>query len=272
MNEPRPTLRSAGACWLACCVLLAGCRFSYKVRVAEAPGGAPKYQQMHLVYELNGQFRNMPLADKLAQAGYSQEPDTTKRDRWSLARLAIQYPHPDGSTQMARATLRLSSDAPQPAAPPLIGKLHELGEVFAQKPGDGDMKLSMVQDDEIWVLDFPKQQLDLLISDLSRGGFFEEQFRTQHGTRLEVQLDDGRTDKSWTPEPRLDDFVNRVHSEGRLSGFVPRHESLALSVAKKPVPETGAKKRVRKRQEAAAEARAKRQARPRGVASSNRPG
>lgn len=257
MNYQRLTIGSAGACWLALTVFMAGCRSSHKV--SEAPADAPKYRQMNLVYELNGQFRNMPLADKLSQASFATGPETVKRDRWSLARLAIEYPHPDGSKQMARATLRLSSDAPPPAPPPLIGKLHELGEVFAQKPEAGDLKLSSVQDDEIWVLDFPKQQLDLLLADLSHGGFFEEQFRTQHGTRLEVQMDDGRTDKSWTPEPRLDDFINRVHTEGRLSGFIPRNESLAMSVAKKPVPETKSHRRARERQEAAAEARAKRQ-------------
>jgi hypothetical protein len=36
-------------------------------------------------------------------------------------------------------------------------------------------------------------------------------------------VDRGRTEKAWTPEPRLDHFVARVYREGRLGGFVPCH-------------------------------------------------
>jgi hypothetical protein len=151
---------------------------------------------------------------------------------WATATLAIQYPHPDGSTDKAQATLRLSSQNPAKAAPAqtrLFG-FDLLAARSLTPPADSPEAVASgappaSPDDEIWVLDFPKQQLDLLLVDLAGNGFFAAQMRNDPGTHLDVQIDRGRTEKAWTPEPRLDHFVARVYREGRLGGFVPCQQS-----------------------------------------------
>lgn len=81
-------------------------------------------------------------------------------------------------------------------------------------------------DDEIWYYDFPKAQLDLMLTDLAGSGFFENQQRPGGTANLAIVMDRGRTAKNWTPEPRLDDVILMVYREGWLHGFA-RNESRA---------------------------------------------
>lgn len=213
---------------LGCC-LLAGCRIPPRLGVTDT--GSPRYDRAMVVYELNGTQRPLPLsADEISPAGFEgrspfEEPVPSA---WASARLAIQYPHPDGDTEMARATLRLSSRPFEPADPmaEAQGKVFGLDLLSTRSFGTPENDTTIADasgtypDDEIWVLDFPKQQLDLLLVDLAHGGFFEDQLRSASDARIDVQIDRGRTRKSWTSEPRLDHFVARVYREGRLGGFV----------------------------------------------------
>jgi hypothetical protein len=73
--------------------------------------------------------------------------------------------------------------------------------------------------DELWVLDFPRQQLDLMLVDLANSGFFEDQQRPEGGTQLSVTIDRGQTAKPWSTDARLDGIVDRVQREGWLVGF-----------------------------------------------------
>ena len=179
-----------------------GCKLP--ARFARTDSGALKYERANIVYEVNGKQRPLPLGSaSIKPVGYDHpEPASQNGEiNWAAAKLSIQYPHPDGNRDLARAILRLSG---KPAS------------ATDAKPA----KSEAVADDEIWVLDFPRQQLDLLLSDLAGSGFFEEQQRQEPGTHLDVQVDWGRTRKTWTAEPRLDHFVSRVYNEGRLGGFV----------------------------------------------------
>jgi hypothetical protein len=76
-------------------------------------------------------------------------------------------------------------------------------------------KVSTVAD-EIWTMDISKSELDLLLCDLSTGGFFGQQWRPIGGSWLYVDLEGCTTKKAWTPEPRLDDLIARVFGEGTL--------------------------------------------------------
>jgi hypothetical protein len=176
-----------------------GCKLP--ARFAHTESGALKYERANIVYDVNGQQRPIPLgATSIKPVGYDQPMQRSDNGEvnWASAKLSIQYPHPDGDRELARAILRLSG---KPVSTQIT-------------------KSDAVAGDEIWVLDFPRQQLDLLLSDLAGSGFFEEQQRQEPGTHLDVQVDWGRTRKPWTPEPRLDHFVARVYNEGRLGGFV----------------------------------------------------
>jgi hypothetical protein len=179
-----------------------GCKLP--ARFARTDSGALKYERANIVYDVNGQQRPLPLgAASIKPVGYDhpESPSQNGEVNWASAKLSIQYPHPDGNRDLARAILRLSGKP-------------------ASATDAKSAKSDVMADDEIWVLDFPRQQLDLLLGDLAGSGFFEEQQRQEPGTHLDVQVDWGRTRKTWTPEPRLDHFVSRVYNEGRLGGFV----------------------------------------------------
>lgn len=211
---------------LIACLLCAGCKTAPQM----GETSAPRYDRVNLVYDLNARYRDLPLSDNRLKAVSFETHDgipVSSGPRWRSAKLSVAYPPPNGNLAMARATLRLSSGDDRTDISPVadrkatwMHKLRDPSELFATNPDDERDVANDKQDDEIWVLDFPKQQLDLLLADLSQAGFFESQVRQTPGTKLEVQIDHGRTSKNWTPEPRLDDFINRVYGEGHLDGFV----------------------------------------------------
>ena len=223
-------MRTPAICCCACLaaiVIVSGCALPQRLR--QADNGSPQYDRVEIVYHVqNGQF-SAPTRT-LEQAGMDEssasKPDSS--GSWSTACLTIAYPHPDEIPGMARATLVLSqTDSPALPKPPTIreriaqslNRLATSAEPDACK-GSSAHARSSGPDDEIWVLDFPKQQLDLLLADLAGSGFFENQTRPNGGALLQIAVDRGRTQKTWTPEPRLDDVVSRVFREGMLDGFV----------------------------------------------------
>ncbi len=210
---------------VALAVAMPGCRLPdfVSARLPHRPHReTPPYNMAHFVYEMDGRFRTIPLDDdRLTQAAYEAGPlvGDKRSERWTVARLTIHYPHPDGVPNLARATLRLSGRhrdglAASPAALDEPGLIDDSDE-SSPRPAH----VSPACDDEIWVLDVPRQQVDELIDELKRAGYFTPQQRTQPGTQLEVEVDRVHSVKAWTPEPRLDDFVSRVRNEGTLMGF-----------------------------------------------------
>lgn len=208
------------------CLLAAGCQLSHRVRQTDT--GAADYRRCNIAYDLNARYRDLPLVDDTVQpASIGDAAPATMR--WKGARLTITYPHPDGTPSMARATLRLSGgDEPvlrpvsgtADAAPTWMQRLHDPVELFADRPEPPPATLTALHTDEIWILDIPRSEVDLLLADLSQSGFFSSQARPDRGTYVDVQVDAGRTQKTWTPDSRLDEFVHRVYGQGRLSGFV----------------------------------------------------
>jgi hypothetical protein len=216
-----------------------GCKTPAMLGSSDAP--ISDYREVELTYDVSGQYRDIPLDTPLIQtaslestglgmSGSDSRASGKPLERWTSAQLSIQFPHPEGKPDLARATLRLAGHLAKPATPKSPSRasgngssatISNLPDLFGSEAGD-ELTLPSARDDEIWVLDFPKQQLDLLLADLRRAGFFENQTRTDPGTRLEVTLEGSRISKAWTPEPRLDDFLARVHEEGRLSGFAAR--------------------------------------------------
>ncbi len=210
---------------------LCGCWFPHKVGVTET--GAPRYQAVEIIYDIRGNHAALasdwfrPVGE-MALAGATS---TTDASRWKAADLRIQYPPPNAKPGLVRATLRLSHSPPFPDAG--RASLTEIvrskfSRITFQAPGINDP--SMSADDEVWVFDFSKQQLDLMLLDLARSGFFDDQRRPDGGVQLSVKIDRGETAKTWTAEPRLDDVIMRVYREGRIVGFAtPGSREIAQS-------------------------------------------
>jgi len=176
-----------------------------------------------VVYELDGLQRPLPLSEVVpvtaTQDGFPQM--LSESAAWARATLTIQYPHPTGQADFARATLRLSSlrDSEFQALDRAGEKMGV--DLLATKAFQASvLSTQPTRDDELWILDLPRQQLDLLLTDLQQQGFFQSQSRNQLGTRLSVELDQHKLKKDWSPEPRLDQFMMRVYREGQLSGLL----------------------------------------------------
>jgi len=198
--------------------------------------GVPDYEHLQLVYDVNSQFRSLPLtsqlvaglngesslADELGLDDASLSEATSQSEGWKGVRLQIDYPHPDGFPGLARATLRLTT-RPDPVYSPIDGRPFQ----YQEAPLEIDTLSARACDDELWTLDIPRQQLNALVAELNSNGFFRSQLRPEVGTRLAVQIDGhSPVERNWTPEPQLDEFVHRVHTIGHLRGFVSRDAKL----------------------------------------------
>jgi hypothetical protein len=203
--------------------VLPGCRIPNDVAKGSE---SPQYERANIVYELDGAQRPLPLTDSdIKPVSFTSASDTpaASAPEWTGATLSLQFPHPDGLADTARATLRLSAEPQRDSLSTFAQASRWLGwSKGTEQTATATEQKTPVRDDEIWVLDIPKQQLDLLLTDLQQGGFFQAQTRSPTGTKLDVQLNWGRVQKEWSSEPRLDNFMSRVYREGRLEGLVAR--------------------------------------------------
>ena len=71
-------------------------------------------------------------------------------------------------------------------------------------------------------LDVSSAEFDLLVQDLRSAGLFGNQERPEGGARVTVGRGEGAVCKEWTPEPRLDDLVERAVREGAAVPAVNR--------------------------------------------------
>lgn len=236
-----------GGLLLSTC-LLTGCRFAHKVGVNER--GAPVYDQMSLTYELE-QPLALPIESPI-QTVSAERPDAPPEDEpvfssqtagaraarsfpvddsWSAVRLHIQYPHPEHRPDFARVTLRLkraaAAESETAAGPPSAAesgddsswpeRLKSQLTRLSVKPDD---EAAPARDDEIWALDISKAELDQVLIELARSGFFDKQNRPHATARISVDLDRGHEAKAWTTEAGLEALMRRVLREGWLAGLV----------------------------------------------------
>ncbi|MDB5334758.1 MAG: hypothetical protein JWN70_377 [Planctomycetaceae bacterium] len=219
----QPRLARIGGVVLILAGILVGCRGGAS-SLSASKSGTPQYERANIVYDLDGSQRPLPLTNSEVKAvAFDADPEKPPpAPEWAEATLSIQYPHPDGTTDTARATLRLCAE-PRHDSPSAVAQARRwLGWSGGSETADGSATKTPRRDDEIWVLDIPKQQLDLLLTDLQGNGFFQAQTRAESGTKLDVQLNWGRVQKEWSAEPRLDHFMARVYREGRLGGLVAK--------------------------------------------------
>ena len=222
---------SVAALSLMMTTLLCGCHLAHTVGVTKT--GAPKYKTVDIVYSLKeatgalaaNDFSPAEVITASAEEGASTIPPFENQN-WSNALLHVQYPHPEGKTGYVRATLRLSQGEPFRATPKTSwqSKINNQFDKITKRFRYVDdttipLEKKQVADDEIWYYDFPKAQLDLMLTDLAGSGFFENQQRPTGSANLSIAMDYGKTAKNWTPEPRLDEVILLVYREGWLHGF-----------------------------------------------------
>jgi hypothetical protein len=185
--------------------LLAGCAMPHRVAVSNT--GAPQYKQIDISYRIPGSHRALVRdSSDVVKVSSADEAEPT------VATLKIEYPHPDNKPELARATLRIAGKSSATDSPSLVNRVRSS---ISWLPGNEPPAKVRTTDDEVWIFDFPREQLDLMLFDLAQTGFFEDQTRHEGLAWLSIAIDRGRMAKTWTTEARLDDIVNRVQREGR---------------------------------------------------------
>ncbi len=212
--------------------------------------GLANYEQASISYDISrncGTLLNSDATASVNDTGISQVAYLNDQDPavmteasappctrciWKTAQLSIQYPHPDSMLGMAQATLRLSAQAPalEPNADPAL-------QFAGPKPRACPVSRNFCND-ELWVMDLPKAELDQLLTTLSGEGFFDDSALASAGPHLDVSINRMHTAKTWSRTPRLDQFVSRVYAEGRLRGFLSCQQACKSPRATPRFPES----------------------------------
>jgi hypothetical protein len=186
---------------LLCALVASGCNL-FK-RVISLHPAVILYKALTVSYELDGASRGLPFTGaQLVTANYQEGEDhgAFAAANWARASLNLTYPHPEGKAGLVRATLRLS---PQPSS----------GVVTATVAIPTDRR-----DEEIWILDLPRTEVDALVKDLVQGGMFSQGTPTQDAS-LEVRTEQGIMVRRTWSSPALEELMVRVYHEGWLCGF-----------------------------------------------------
>lgn len=185
-----------------------------------------------------------PVEEKPSDRGIIPSSHVTETDssdhQWAIAKLSIQYPHPDGRLNYARATVELKGvDCGNFCDRKSLAAKHD-DRVQDRKERWNDRAVQWFYrwkptseeppPGAVAVLDIPKAEIDILIEQLRKEGFFESRGETGGPAKVAVQQNRRKTTRNWTYEPALDDLVERVWSEGHVANHKPVVEPLILPV------------------------------------------
>jgi len=189
---------------LVVCLCVCGCRLPGR----GVDNSITSYERATISYDVAGCCRNLLTGEsEITPVAYSTDQTTASEDSvWKSAQLSIQFPHPDEVANMAQVKLRLSSLAPD----------DEMPRVSGTSP-----LAAGVCNDELWVMDIPKVELDQLLIQLSNRGETGTDQLPAADAHLNVTVNQQDTANTSSREPQLDEFVKRVYQQGRLRGFIP---------------------------------------------------
>ncbi len=215
------------------------------------------YERVDLVYEVNQsesglkkRTRNWPDALTVSDEKegddllVSQASNASPMTAWSKSRIHVIYPHPDGTPDAAQVTLRLSRLAPNEIETSYAGAFKRMvnrrvnqskawfGRDVEQEEEVASSRRQSQLDDEIWTTTLSKEQLDLLLGELTNNGFFGQQERPYACSELSLKVDHESICKTWTQEPRLNQLIEQTYQQGELVGFISPEEYEPLTTRK----------------------------------------
>ncbi len=200
-------------------IVISGCTLPHKIGISKT--GILQYDQVRIVYNrFDAQGVLLENWFDQSEEASSGDPKGTMPGKpgktASRVRLTIEYPLPNDTRELARATLHLLSaptaETSESEAPTsFVGFVRNGVQKFLPNGNEANAPQAV----EIGVYDFPKQELDLLLIDLANNGFFGSQTRPGTKSSLQVQVDRGQTAKHWTPDPRLDHIIKQVDYANR---------------------------------------------------------
>ncbi len=248
LQNDRRSLRNPGlniiAALCAMMTLFSGCQTATSLTWKNRTWGLNSqplddYESVDLVYEVDHsetglKKRGRHLTGMLQVSGHDASKATNFENvtgdvsPWCNARVRITYPNPKTNDNTALVTLRLSRLAPGEIETSYFGafktliqkRIRDKEVAFNEQHNTSGSGNTSKLDDEVWSTSLTKEQLDLLIKDITNNGIFDHQERPYSSTELSLKLDSKSINKSWTQEPRLNQLIEHTYQQGQLIGFV----------------------------------------------------
>lgn len=214
-------------------LMVTGCATSSITALqSTAPGG---YESLEMTYEVEGHSNRLGARLAKARSKPDETLDPSLNNEFTHTRISIQYPHPEKGPQQAEVKLLVSRHAPETMPKGWVYQLRETVAQAANRPmrmaglssqfGSSEAE---IDEQEVWTMDLPKSELDLLVSDLSESGFFSDQLRPKGAVALTCKTDGKVVSKRWSSESRLEEFINRTYTQGTLAGFERTDSDFAI--------------------------------------------
>jgi len=172
--------------------MTSGCQTPQILEVSQS--GAPKFERFRAEYHfeqadqlLGRSFETSEHETGDADAGNNPLRTVSAETSWSAARLAVECPHPGGDASLAMLELTL---------------------------GNRSGLKSFVRQD-VRQLAIPRSDVELLIGDLASQSYFDETSADSGNTRLTLQIDRGRIERSWINDARLLDLARQALLDGQ---------------------------------------------------------
>lgn len=179
-----------------------GCRTARKLEVT--PSGAPAFDTFEAEYEV-------PVAASHFQRSFDDSSLPTETPSSGSAVEPVSGVAP-GTVTGSQQTARLTIMCPASPAEPNEARLTLNTWFGTAEDGNVDSKSQ-----ETRQLIIPRQQVELLIIDLARAGFFDSPDPPGARSPLRVTIDGARVTRNWRTDDRLLDFAHRVFHRGRVT-------------------------------------------------------
>jgi hypothetical protein len=193
------------------------------------------YHEAQLVYELPlGKLGLGPVVPRYEGQLVSYQPlPTPPQGTRCGAKLEVEYPHPDGRTDVGkvRLTIRTARQRAGSVTAPAVGTQpgetdgFSFTETMESMPVVGEMLVSGPKAVETWEWDAPKVQIDRLIADLAYHGYFDRLKLPDLVADVDARIDGRRVARSWQRIASFELFMQDARQQGRLVTYESSDES-----------------------------------------------
>jgi hypothetical protein len=166
------------------------------------------YKSAVIKYRVDAGQQSLPVSiarvegQRVSYDQVASRPETGS----ALGILSIHYPHPAGRGDMAEVRLAIESQQ----APRMVW----------WKPATYRIPFGFGKDmspiAEEWALDISKADLDVMLNELRREGFFSQNQPSVRAASLSVEYNGYRVRKNWSQVSALEGCMQRVRREGQL--------------------------------------------------------
>lgn len=216
---------------LAAALATAGCT-NLQPRTVRIDSAAGMYRNVNINYRVDtGRLSEPLIVSRISGRRIRQQLVPSNPDR-SMARLSIQYPHPEGKEGYALAEVVIETRAPRrpgqsrkPVWEQWVGGFADAARGLVPGMPTSDTVY------EAWAMDLPRSELDRAVGGLSQGGFFISPPRPVAGVDLAAKIDGYPVVKRWTHVPELDSLVERIRQDGQLISYTHPIDSDATVMA-----------------------------------------